>query len=178
MSNLKLRRELENLSVKDPLTGLFNRRYMDEAFIQNLTRAKRNSEALAVFMIDLDHFKLFNDTHGHAAGDLLLKEFARLMRTILRESDIVCRFGGEEFCVILPSIEEPITQQRAEDLLKAVQTITPSIKGQQAGHVTISIGVAIYPDHGISPNELIEAADKALYEAKKGGRNRSVLAKQ
>lgn len=178
LSNLKLRRELENLSVKDPLTGLFNRRYMDEAFVQNLTRAKRNSETLAVFMIDLDHFKLFNDTHGHAAGDLLLKEFARLMRMILRESDIVCRFGGEEFCVILPSIEGSIAQQRAEDLLKMVQTITPPIKGQQAGHITISIGIALYPDHGASSNELIEAADKALYEAKKGGRNRSVLARQ
>ncbi len=175
-ANLMLRETLKYQSVRDPLTGLFNRRHMEEFLARELLRANRNHKPLAVFMIDLDHFKEFNDSFGHEAGDILLREVGALFSSQIRGGDIACRYGGEEFLIILMDANLDAARQRAENLKGQVRNLQVHHRGQTLRQVTVSIGIAAYPDHGTSAQEMINAADRALYRAKTSGRDRIVVA--
>jgi diguanylate cyclase (GGDEF)-like protein len=129
-------------------------------------------------MIDVDHFKQFNDSHGHEAGDTVLRAVGRLLRDHARESDIAARYGGEEFTLVLAEAEREVALARAETLRTAVEALELSFHGSALGSITISIGVALYPQQGRSPSELMQAADQALYAAKRGGRNQARIAGQ
>jgi diguanylate cyclase (GGDEF)-like protein len=176
LSNLRLHETLRSQSIRDPLTGLFNRRFMEESLELEIRRASRNQRPLGMIMIDLDHFKYFNDNFGHEAGDLLLKELGTLLRGNIRGEDIACRYGGEEFTLILPEGSGTVTLQRAEFFREAIQRLDIHYRSQPLGRITASMGVAIFPDHGRTAKALIEAADKALYRSKSGGRNRVTIA--
>jgi diguanylate cyclase (GGDEF)-like protein/PAS domain S-box-containing protein len=176
LSNLRLHETLRSQSIRDPLTGLFNRRFMEEALELEIRRAARNQRPLGMIMIDLDNFKYFNDTFGHEAGDLLLKELGGLLKSNIRGEDIACRYGGEEFTLILPEGNGAVTRQRAEFFREAVQRINLQYRGHPLGRITASMGVAVFPDHGRTAGALIEAADKALYRSKNAGRDRVTLA--
>jgi len=176
LSNLRLHETLRSQSIRDPLTGLFNRRFMEESLELELRRAARNQRPLGMIMIDLDHFKYFNDNFGHEAGDLLLKELGALLKGNIRGEDIACRYGGEEFTLILPEGTGAVTRQRAEFFRDAIQRLDVHFRGLPLGKITASMGVAVFPDHGRSAKELIEAADKALYRSKSDGRDRVTLA--
>jgi diguanylate cyclase (GGDEF)-like protein len=175
-ANLMLRETLKYQSVRDPLTGLFNRRHMEEFLARELLRANRNHKPLAVFMADLDHFKQFNDSFGHEAGDMLLREVGALFLSQIRGGDIACRYGGEEFLIILMDAKLDAARQRAETLRELVRGLQVHHRGQVLRQVTISVGIAAYPDHGTTAQEMINAADKAMYRAKSSGRNRIVVA--
>ncbi len=170
-ANLKLRETLRSLSVRDPLTGLFNRRFMEETLELELKRMERHLASLCVVVLDVDHFKKFNDTFGHDAGDALLRELAIRLQQSVRTSDVVCRFGGEEFVLILPGTPLETALERMDQLRTNVSQIALSYAGQLLGKVTVSIGVACYPDHGATADALIAAADAALYQAKTQGRD-------
>jgi diguanylate cyclase (GGDEF)-like protein len=172
LANVRLRESLQTASLRDPLTGLFNRRYLQEAWDLESARATRSGRTLAVLMIDIDHFKRFNDSFGHDAGDQILKSVADVLRSGTRTGDVVCRFGGEEFVVVLVDADDQSALARAETLRKAVKEIQLSYGPQQLGTVTISIGVATFPLVGSSFDEVQQAADAALYRAKASGRNR------
>jgi diguanylate cyclase (GGDEF)-like protein/PAS domain S-box-containing protein len=176
LSNLRLHETLRSQSIRDPLTGLFNRRFMEEALDLELRRASRNQLSLGMIMIDLDHFKYFNDSFGHEAGDLVLKELGTLLRSKIRGEDIACRYGGEEFTLILPEGTEAVTRQRAEFYKEAIQRLDVHYRGHSLGRLTASMGIAIFPHHGRTSKALIEAADKALYRSKSAGRDRVTVA--
>lgn len=174
LANLRLREALREQSIRDPLTATFNRRYLDETLLREIARCERSGATLAVAMIDVDHFKPFNDRHGHAAGDRVLAAVGRVLREVFRRSDIVCRYGGEEFAVLLPDVAEPAAMQRATDLLGAVRRLRLEWGGTPLEPVTVSIGLALFPRDGGSPAALLAAADAALYRAKQAGRDRLV----
>jgi diguanylate cyclase (GGDEF)-like protein len=176
LANLKLRESLRWQSIRDQLTGLFNRRYMEESFDRELRRAVRNQRALGVIMLDVDHFKNFNDTRGHASGDALLTAIGDLLQSRTRREDIACRYGGEEFVLILPEADLTVTQLRAEELREEVKQLRVRYRGKILDKVTLSLGVAAYPKYGDSAGDLIRLADAALYRAKVEGRDRVVLA--
>ncbi|AWN22273.1 hypothetical protein DKM44_02665 [Deinococcus irradiatisoli] len=176
LSNLRLRESLRQQSIRDPLTGLFNRRYLDETFERELQRAVRHGQALAVLMLDVDHFKRFNDTYGHDAGDLVLTSLGRLLREQFRTEDIVCRYGGEEFAVVMPGAELASALLRAEGLRRAAAALSVTSAGTVLNGITLSIGVSAYPLHGDEPGQLLTLADQALYRAKQTGRNRVIAA--
>jgi diguanylate cyclase (GGDEF)-like protein len=176
LSNMKLRETLHNLSIRDPLTGLFNRRYMEESLEQELLKAERYGRSLGVIMLDIDRFKQFNDTYGHEAGDLVLRELSIFLQNHIRLTDIPCRFGGEEFTLILPEADMTLTRQRAEQVRQGVAAIRVKLQGQALASITISQGVAVYPDNGPTGQDVLRAADEALYKAKLKGRNNVVLA--
>ncbi len=176
VANIRLREALRSQSIRDPLTGLYNRRYLEEMLERETRRAVRAEHGLGVLMLDLDHFKKFNDTYGHDAGDSVLRETAAFLLKSVRAEDIVCRFGGEEFIVILPLADLSVTQARAERIRSKIRELQVLHKGQSLGMVTVSVGVAELPQHGTSPKVLIEAADAALYRAKKEGRDRVAVA--
>jgi diguanylate cyclase (GGDEF)-like protein len=176
LANLKLRENLRDLSVRDPLTGLFNRRYLQESLGREMTRSKRRNLPLAVMMFDLDHFKAFNDNYGHAAGDAVLLAFGRLLGNSFRNEDIACRLGGEEFILIMPEMELTVAQRRAQVLLDATAALNIIHEGQTLPPITTSIGLAMMPEHGEKPDPLMAAADQALYRAKSSGRNRCCVA--
>jgi diguanylate cyclase (GGDEF)-like protein len=138
---------------------------------REVRRAARAAQFLGVLMIDLDHFKNFNDTYGHDAGDAVLRETGAFLTRGIRAEDFVCRFGGEEFVVILPTANPEAACARAERLRLKMKELTVLHQGRSMGMLTVSIGVAVFPEHGVSPKELMAAADAALYEAKRGGRN-------
>ncbi len=175
LSNAKLRVVLRDQSIKDPLTGLYNRRYMEETLERELARALRNGTSVSIVVADLDHFKAVNDAHGHPAGDSVLRAAAKHMASMLRGSDVACRFGGEEFALILPDCS------KSDAVLKA-QSICDQLRAMQhkvdAGTivVTASFGVASSQEDGALSSALFEAADRAVYEAKRGGRDRVVAA--
>ncbi|MFI5355099.1 MAG: diguanylate cyclase, partial [Desulfobaccales bacterium] len=174
LANLKLRETLRNQAIRDGLTGLYNRRYLEETLERELSRNKRQGTTLGVIMLDLDHFKEYNDTYGHHAGDELLCALGQLIQDQIRQEDIACRFGGEEFLLIIPGAPMEIVLERAHELNLSVRQIhkqSPSLRG-----ITVSAGVAIFPAHGSSGKELIKAADAALYQAKEAGRDRVVVA--
>lgn len=175
LANLRLRETLRQQSIRDALTGLYNRRFLEESLDRELARLERKQQPLTVIMIDVDHFKDFNDTYGHEAGDMVLRDLGRVLRRQSRQSDIACRYGGEEFTLLLPETPLDIGRQRAESLREAVQELKLTHNGQPLGEVTLSLGVATFPDHGADRESLLYAADMALYEAKRGGRNRVVL---
>ena len=176
LSNMKLRETLRNLSIRDPLTGLFNRRYMEEVLEQELLKAKRYGRSLGVIMLDIDHFKRFNDTYGHETGDLVLRELGVFLQNHIRMTDIPCRFGGEEFALILPEADMELTQQRAEQVRQGVADIRVKVQGQTFASITISEGVAVFPENGPTGPDILRAADEALYRAKLMGRNHVAIA--
>ncbi len=162
--------------IRDPLTTLYNRRYLDETLPHELQRARRHHLPVAVLMFDIDYFKRFNDTYGHDAGDALLRAVGTFLRTHTHGDDIVCRYGGEEFIIVLPGIGEQHIMQRAEELRLGIEQLRVTHAGQPLATVTISIGAALYPDHAHTADGLIKCADTALYAAKAAGRNCVVLA--
>ena len=176
LNNAQLREALREQSIRDPLTGLYNRRYMEEALRQHISRVTRQLHPLGVIMIDIDHFKQFNDTHGHAAGDALLREVGRFLQGRIRLEDIPCRYGGEEFILIIPDASLDAAQQRAEQLREDAKELQARDAGQIIGGITLSVGVAIYPQHGRTKESVLRAADAALYRAKQEGRNRVMVA--
>jgi diguanylate cyclase (GGDEF)-like protein len=176
LANIKLRETLRSQSIRDPLTGLFNRRYLEETLERELRRATRNQHPVGIIMLDLDHFKAFNDTFGHEAGDLVLRELGQLLKARSRGADIACRYGGEEFALILPEAAAEATQQRAEILRSEVKHLNLHLDGQPLGPVTLSLGVAVFPEHSLTPDLLLRAADRALYRAKQAGRDQVRLA--
>jgi diguanylate cyclase (GGDEF)-like protein/PAS domain S-box-containing protein len=175
LANLQLREVLRQQSVRDPLTGLFNRRYMEETLDRELSSAARRKESVALAMCDLDRFKDFNDIFGHDAGDLVLREVAAVLKANVRHGDIVCRLGGEEFVIILPGASVDIARERLEAIRQQVQSLSITHRGRTLGKVTISAGLAGFRKDGATPEDLLRVADKALYAAKNDGRNRVVL---
>jgi diguanylate cyclase (GGDEF)-like protein/PAS domain S-box-containing protein len=174
VANIRLREALRSQSIKDPLTGLYNRRFLTEMMDREIRRAARAEQSLGVLMLDLDHFKKFNDTYGHDAGDTILREAAVFLTKSIRIEDTVCRFGGEEFVIILPTADLNAAHTRAERIRSKLRELTVLHQGQSLGMITVSVGVATLPEHGTSAKELIEAADAALYRAKREGRDRVV----
>ena len=171
----RLVQELEGLSRKDPLTGLHNRRHFDTAFEHHCQRAKQHDSQLSVLMLDVDHFKQINDDFGHDAGDAVLVEIALLLRHHLRDLDVICRFGGEEFVALLPATSRIAAETRAKALLTSIAHQAFIHQGSSLRKITLSCGVATYPDHTQDPKKLLRLADEALYQAKHSGRNRCVV---
>jgi diguanylate cyclase (GGDEF)-like protein/PAS domain S-box-containing protein len=176
LTNLKLREALQHQSVRDPLTQLYNRRYLLESMEREVARAKRNRLNLGVIVIDVDHFKRYNDTYGHDAGDALLVEFSKFLNLQARREDIPCRYGGEEFVLVLLGIDENNLLERCEEIRKKTKLLAIDHRDQKLGTISISLGAALYPQHGHKPDELISAADSAMYRAKKEGRDRVIIA--
>lgn len=172
LANLKLRETLRMQSIRDPLSGLYNRRHMEEAMERELHRAARNEHPLGVIVLDLDHFKNYNDSFGHEAGDNLLREFSSLLLTEVRGQDIACRFGGEEFVLILPDAPLETALSCAERLREQVKRMNVRYRGRSLGSITLSLGVAVFPEHGTAADALLRAADEALFRAKQEGRDR------
>jgi diguanylate cyclase (GGDEF)-like protein len=175
-ANFKLREKLRYQSIRDPLTGLFNRRYLDESLDRELPRAIRKHRSLGVIMLDVDHFKKFNDMFGHDAGDTVLKELGDHLAKCIRREDLACRYGGEEFTLILPESSLEDTRRRAEELRKTFQQLSVKHRSIVLGKVTLSLGVAAFPEHGTTSVDLLAAADAALLRAKREGRNRVLVA--
>jgi diguanylate cyclase (GGDEF)-like protein len=176
IANVKLRDQLRDQSIRDPLTGLFNRRYMLETCRREFSRCARGRLPVAMLSIDVDHFKKFNDNHGHDAGDTVLKEVGNCLESVFRDEDVACRFGGEEFVVVLPGASLEIAAKRAEQLRGKIEGLSVRYLEHNLPRITISVGVAAFPDAGDNPQSVLKAADDALYRAKEGGRNRVELA--
>lgn len=172
LSNLRLRESLRLQSIRDPLTGLYNRRYLEESLTREIARCGRRSQPLSVLMLDVDYFKQFNDTHGHSGGDALLTALGQLLSTRLRGEDIACRYGGEEFTVILPEAGNEDAQAHAEEIRLALSQLSVAFAGKTLPAATLSVGVATYPQDGVAGMTLLRKADAALYRAKRTGRNR------
>lgn len=167
---------LHEQCIRDPLTGLFNRRYLAKSLDGELCRAQLTERSLGLIMLDVDHFKGFNDTYGHEAGDVVLRELGWLLKTESGALDIPCRYGGEEFIVILPEASLEKTQQQAEHLRQEVKRLKLTYLDQDLPSISISVGVAVFPQHGLSGTELMQAADAALDQGKTQGRDRVVIA--
>jgi diguanylate cyclase (GGDEF)-like protein/PAS domain S-box-containing protein len=174
LSNIRLREALREQSIRDPLTGLYNRRYMEEALRQQMSRVTRQLHPLGIVMIDIDHFKRYNDTHGHAGGDELLRALGQFLQQKVRKEDIVCRYGGEEFLLIMPDASLETARQRAEDLRQEIRKLRMQ-DSQIVETITLSIGIAIYPQHGRTIEHVLRSADEALYRAKRDGRDRVIV---
>lgn len=176
IANIRLREALRAQSVKDPLTGLYNRRYLQEMLEREIRRAARAEQPLGILMLDLDHFKKFNDTYGHEAGDTILREVGAFLIKSIRVEDTVCRFGGEEFVIVLPTASAEASRSRAERIRAKLRELTVLHQGLSMGRITVSVGVAELPANGTSAGELLAAADAALYCAKRAGRDQVVVA--
>ena len=176
LANIKLRETLRSLAIRDPLTGLFNRRYMEESFSREIFRAERKGAMLGIIMLDIDKFKYFNDTYGHDAGDMMLRKMGEFLKKNIRGSDIACRYGGEEFLIILPDASLEAVRERAEFLRIAAKELQIQYAENVSAFITLSLGVAIYPAHGSTSEIVLQSADKALYKAKTEGRDRVCLA--
>ncbi|MFO2620506.1 diguanylate cyclase [Legionella pneumophila] len=175
LANVRLRENLRYQSIRDPLTGLYNRRYLEDFLFKQLHQAERTKASFAILMLDLDHFKKINDTFGHDAGDLVLKELGQILNSDIRLGDIASRYGGEEFVLLLYDIDAQAAKMKAENLRSAISNLQVKYGAQPVGQITASIGISVYPDDAKSPAEVIEAADKALYQAKNKGRNKVIL---
>lgn len=160
----------------DAITGLWNRAFFDARLTEEIAATLRHQRPLALVMVDVDHFKRFNDTFGHDAGDAVLRQLALTLRKCVRESDIVCRFGGEEFVVVLPEAHQTDGAVRAKTILETMRNSKMTHESRALGAVTVSIGLAMYPAHGTTTKTLLLAADKALYAAKGAGRDCVMLA--
>ncbi|HRO60277.1 MAG TPA: diguanylate cyclase [Burkholderiaceae bacterium] len=176
ISNMRLREALRLQSVVDPLTGLFNRRYLDETLPRELARATRTGNPVAVVMLDLDHFKRINDEHGHAAGDAVLRAVGRQVKTLVRASDVPCRYGGEELAIVLLDCGKAGAAIRSREILEAIREMPVPADMRMRAPITASLGVAVFPDDAGDSELLIRAADRAMYQAKHSGRNRVVVA--
>lgn len=169
LSNLKLRDSLKNQAIRDSLTGLFNRRYLNETLERELSRGHRLGITMGIIMMDLDHFKEYNDIYGHNAGDELLEALGKLISWQTRKEDIPCRYGGEEFLIVMPGAPLEVTVERAREMNQQVKQL--HLQNRFLRPVTISAGVAVYPEHGASAKEIVRAAEAALHRAKKDGRD-------
>ena len=176
LANLNLRESLQSMSVRDPLTGLYNRRFMEDALSREISRMTRAKKYLTVAMLDIDHFKKFNDTYGHDAGDEVLKEVAQRMSTFRQGSDLACRYGGEEFLLILPDLSPEHALRRLNEFRELVSQVHLNFEGKTLPPITVSIGAASFPAHGSTSKSLLKSADEALYLAKNNGRNRVEVA--
>ena len=176
LANLKLRISLRDQAIREPLTGLFNRRYLEETLEREFNRALRMKRSVGVIMLDLDHFKRFNDTFGHEAGDVLLRKLGNFLKQHLRGGDIACRYGGEEFALILPEVSPGNLLRRAEQLREGIKHLSVPYQGTELETLTMSLGIAMFPTHGATGQRVLNAADAALYEAKSSGRDRVVVA--
>lgn len=176
LANLKLRETLQHQSFCDSLTRLFNRRYLEVSIVRELHRVARSNSSLGVILFDVDHFKRFNDTWGHDAGDAVLKAMGELLQESIRESDIACRYGGEEFLIIMPDASFEDTKKRAQQLKTQIKHLNVQVRYQQLESITVSMGVACFPAHGNTYEVLLHTADDALYRAKQQGRDRIVCA--
>ena len=174
IANLRLRESLRQQSLRDPLTGLFNRRYFEESLRRELHRCERRRLPLSLLVLDIDHFKAFNDSLGHSAGDAVLAHVGRCLASHVRAEDMACRYGGEEFTIVMPEADGEAAASRAETIRRAIAQATLSHNGATLGPVTVSIGVAVFPHDGVTPELLFEVADASLYQAKAAGRNRVV----
>lgn len=175
LSNLSLRDRLRSQAIRDPLTGLFNRRYMEETLEREIRRAIRHSFPVSVIMFDVDHLKQVNDTHGHDAGDIVLKALGNLMVKIFRGEDVACRYGGDEFTIVLPEATVSEAFRRAEQFREAVKKLEYETEGKRIQSVSVSVGISAYPDHGVSVEKLLQVADAASYAAKVQGRDRVMI---
>jgi diguanylate cyclase (GGDEF)-like protein len=171
LASLQLRETLREQSIRDPLTRLFNRRFLEESFERELQLADRKKQSIAVLFLDLDHFKMFNDTFGHDAGDMVLQSLADLFRNFFRATDICCRYGGEEFAIILPESTSSDAVIRADALRSEIKGLRLHYKKQPLGQLTFSAGIAAFPEHGATVEGLLKIADQCLYESKARGRD-------
>jgi diguanylate cyclase (GGDEF)-like protein/PAS domain S-box-containing protein len=176
LANLKLRDALREMALRDGLTGLYNRRYLEDALNRELHRAERSGKPVSVVMIDIDHFKHFNDKFGHDAGDFVLGTVARVITKSIRPSDIACRYGGEELAIVLPEASLECARERVEQVRLAIRNSNLTYLGQTLPAPTASFGVAVYPANGAKSADLLKAADQALYRAKHEGRDRICVA--
>jgi diguanylate cyclase (GGDEF)-like protein len=176
VANLKLRESLRLQSIRDPLTGLFNRRYMEETLERELHRAARHQLPLGVVMLDIDHFKQYNDTFGHGAGDDLLRELGTFLQANVRSEDVPCRYGGEEFIIIFPEATLEDTCKRAEQMHEGINRLKTQSPDKPLGSITVSQGVASFPEHGASAGQILRSVDAALYRAKRSGRDKIIVA--
>jgi len=176
LANMSLRESLREQSIRDSLTGLFNRRFMDEYLVQEFARAERKSRNLSMIALDVDHFKHINDSFGHEAGDAVLKQISTILQAHVRDSDVAARIGGEEFLLLLAESSLLLATQRAESIRNAISDMSFIFDDRELGRITASFGAAAYPDHGRTPEALRRAVDKAMYEAKRNGRNQVVSA--
>ena len=172
IANVKLRDQLRDQSIRDVLTGLLNRRYLQETGRREFQRAARNRQPVSMLSIDVDHFKTFNDNHGHDAGDTVLRAVGEALSSTFRGDDICCRFGGEEFVALLPGSPIDVAAERAEELRAKVEGLVIRYGDDNLPRITISVGVASFPSAGTGPMEVLKVADSALYRAKELGRNR------
>lgn len=176
LANVRLRETLQHQAIRDPLTGLFNRRYFQETLQRELHRAARARQPLSLVMIDIDHFKRFNDTWGHDAGDAALRAIGKILLGRTRAGDVACRLGGEEFALAFPGLSAEVAMARVEALRQEIEACDFQFLDQSIAPVTISAGIAIYPSHAIDMDSLTRVADQALYQSKKAGRNRFTMA--
>jgi diguanylate cyclase (GGDEF)-like protein len=176
IAGLNLRAKLESQSIRDGLTSLFNRHFMEIALEREVQRAVRRHTSLAVLMLDVDHFKAFNDTFGHEAGDVVLRKVAECFQQTVRSEDVVCRYGGEEFVIILPEISEELALAKANTIRRNVSNLRMKFKAEALRPVSVSIGLAMYPAPARDAADLLRMADHALYDAKRGGRDRVMTA--
>ncbi|GEM_PF-2092429 len=174
LANAKLRENLRYQAIRDPLTTLYNRRHLEEFILKQISQSERNKTSIAILMLDIDHFKKINDEYGHSAGDIVLKELGQLLLHEIRPGDIASRYGGEEFILVLYNTDAKTAKKRAETIRESVSSMKAKYDGNDLS-ITISIGIAIYPQDGTSGQELIALSDKALYFAKDSGRNKVVL---
>ncbi len=171
LANLKMREEMREQATHDPLTGLFNRRYLADTLPRELHRALRHNTPVSIVMLDIDHFKRFNDTFGHEAGDILLRELGCVLRENVRQSDIVCRYGGDEFVLVLPEAPLEAICEHLESIRSLVKALQIRYRNQLLGTITLSTGIAHSPEHGLTADVLLRAADQAMYAAKTVGRD-------
>jgi diguanylate cyclase (GGDEF)-like protein/PAS domain S-box-containing protein len=178
LANLRLRESLRTQAIRDPLTSLFNRRQMGETLERELRRAIRHQGSVGVIMIDVDHFRTINNSFGHGAGDAMLQAMARFFQTQIRLEDTPCRYGGDEFVLIMPDSSLDDTYKRAEQLRQGIKQISVEHAGRRFAATTISLGVASCPDHGTTVEEILLASDKAMFHAKQEGRDRTMIAEK
>jgi diguanylate cyclase (GGDEF)-like protein/PAS domain S-box-containing protein len=176
LASLRLRETLRDQSIRDALTGLFNRRFMQESLEREVMRARRKKHPLSLLFLDIDHFKRFNDTFGHDAGDFVLQSVADLLRNFFRGDDVACRCGGEEFAVILPESLARNAALRADEFRSELKQLKLQYKDTRLGPISVSIGVAAFPEHCATPEELLKVADQCLYQSKTEGRDRVTIA--
>lgn len=171
----KTERTLRRQTLRDPLTGLFNRRFFDAGLEQEIMRSRRSGEPVSLLILDIDHFKHYNDDYGHEAGDAVLRAIGQSLQTQVRGGDVACRYGGEEFVILMPNAPMESAKERGKQILEAIRGLEIPHQGRLLPPVTASLGVAEFPSHANDAEGMIEAADNALYTAKRTGRDRMVI---
>lgn len=175
---LHLLHDLQNQAVRDGLTGLLNRRYLEEVLTKLIERTQHHPYQVALILLDIDHFKAINDSYGHLAGDEVLRNISMVLRGHVRPHDLACRYGGEEFCLVLPRTSLAVAVERADKIRRAIKYLRLNYEGEAIRPITLSLGVACAPEHGARVETLIQQADKALYRAKSQGRDRVISANE